>query len=535
MATKRYVVLLSIIMCMVGTKAMAYDIAVSNTDGIEGTSTIHVAKAGTLPDMISESEKYQIKELTLTGELNGTDFRLLRDMAGNNYLGEMTNGKLEKLDISNAQIVSGGLKYIDTQYIRYGSGMVSVHNHNISVTPNEIPNMAFCGCTLESIVLPNSVEAIGESAFYSCSSLTSATIPNSVTSIGSEAFYRCSGLTSVTIPNSVTSIGSYAFYCCSGLTSVTLPNSVTCIENGVFRYCRSLTSVTIPNSVTSIGMQAFYGCSGLTSVTIPNSVTKIGGGIFGYCSNLTTIKVESDNKYYDSRNNCNAIIDKSTNKLIVGCNNTTIPNSVISIGNHAFEGCSEMTSITIPNSVTSIGENAFYRCSGLTSITIPNSVTSIGSYAFYGCDTKEIISKIENPFAISSNTFNDNTFNNCKLYVPIGTIEKYNTTEGWKNFAFIEEMRCEKPTIAYKDGILVFSCATEGVTYQYNISSSIKSGEGNNIDFTPKFTITAYATKDGYDNSETATLEVSIGDANCDGIINAADITTIVNIIMGQK
>ena len=155
--------------------------------------------------------------------------------------------------------------------------------------------------------------------------------------------------------------------------------------------------------------------------------------------------------------------------------------------------------------------------------------------AFYACDIEEVISKIENPFSISSNTFNDNTFNNCKLYVPIGTIEKYNTTEGWKNFAFIEEMRCEKPTIAYKDGILVFSCATEGVTYQYNISSSIKSGEGNNIDFTPKFTITAYATKDGYDNSETATLEVSIGDANCDGIINAADITTIVNIIMGQK
>ena len=119
-----------------------------------------------------------------------------------------------------------------------------------------------------------------------------------------------------------------------------------------------------------------------------------------------------------------------------------------------------------------------------------------------------------------------------------GTFEKYNTTEGWKNFSFIEEEngrnKCEKPTIAYKDGKLVFSCATEGVTYQYNISTSFKSGEGNNIDFTPKFTITAYATKDGFENSETATLEVSIGDANCDGTINAADITTIVNIIMEQ-
>ena len=184
----------------------------------------------------------------------------------------------------------------------------------------------------------------------------------SVTSIGNGAFYGCSGLTSVTIPNSVTSIGNYAFSGCSGLTSVTIPNSVTSIGSSAFSYCSSLTSVTIPNSVTSIGEGAFYSCSGLTSIS-----------------------VESGNEKYDSRNNCNAIIETASNTLIAGCKNTTIPNSVTSIGSYAFYGCSKLTSVTIPNSVTSIGSQAFDGCSGLTSITIGNSVTRIGDYAFFEC------------------------------------------------------------------------------------------------------------------------------------------------------
>ena len=138
-------------------------------------------------------------------------------------------------------------------------------------------------------------------------------------------------------------------------------------------------------SVTSIGNSAFYECYGLTSVTIPNSVTSIDDYAFHNCSGLTSIKVESGNQKYDSRDNCNAIIEKSSNTLISGCKNTIIPNSVTSIGNYAFDGCSGLTSITIPNSVTSIGDYAFDGCSGLTSVTIPNSVTSIGSEAFRGC------------------------------------------------------------------------------------------------------------------------------------------------------
>ena len=335
-----------------------------------------------------------------------------------------------------------------------------VYVGSTELTVTSIGNYAFKGCSgLASITIPNSVTSIGNYAFSGCSGLTSVTIPNSVTSIGNGAFSICGGLTSIEIPNSVTSIGKYAFQNCSSLTSIEIPNSVTSIGDNAFSDCSSLTSVTIGNSVTTIGGSSFRGCSGLTSITIPSSVTSIGKLAFSDCSDLTSISVESGNTKYDSRDNCNAIIETVSNTLIAGCKTTIIPNSVTSIGddafyvcrgltsikipnsvtsigNNAFIGCSDLTSITIPNSVTSIGWNAFWGCSGLISIEIPSSMTSIGDCAFMGCSgLTELICYANTPPTCSDLVGIDKSL--CTLYVPEPSIETYKATEPWNSFTKI--------------------------------------------------------------------------------------------------
>ena len=241
-----------------------------------------------------------------------------------------------------------------------------------------------------SYEIPDSVTSIGNGAFEFCRSLTNITIPNSVTSIGNGAFEFCRSLTNITIPESVTSIGGHAFSDCSSLTSITIPEGVTRIENHAFGGCRSLTSVTISEGITSIGSSAFYECSSLTNITIPDSVTSIENYVFNECSSLTSINVSDNNKNYCSVSG--VLFNKDKTEIIRYPSGKkdisyTIPDSVTSIGNHAFAECKNLTSITIPNSVTSIGDSAFYDCRSLTSIEIPNSVTSIGGYAFSSCDS----------------------------------------------------------------------------------------------------------------------------------------------------
>ena len=265
---------------------------------------------------------------------------------------------------------------------------------------------------------------------------------------------------------SVTTIGVEAFYCCNGLTSI-----------------------TIPNSVTTIGNSAFYSCDGLTSITIPNSVTTIGVEAFSNCGSLTSIVVAEDNTIYDSREDCNAIIETATNTLIRGCKNTVIhnsvttigerafdncryltsiviPNSVTTIGNCAFQSCTSLTNITIPNSVTTIGgwaffscygltsvtignsvttigKSAFYNCKNLTSITIPNSVTTIGDYAFSSCESLTSVTSLipaDKLFSIDSSVFNGVDKNACTLYVPYGAKETYAATKCWNQFTNIVEL-----------------------------------------------------------------------------------------------
>ena len=419
--------------------------------------------------------------------LNGSDntAEVTQKTDGTEYSGDI---------VIPASISVGGVDYSVTSIGYYAFERCSLTSIKIPNTVTSIGNNAFDGCSsLTSIEIPNSVTSIGNRAFASCSNLTSivveegnsyydsrencnaiietssntlvagfqnTVIPTSVTAIGEGAFFCCSCLTSIEIPNSVTEIGEYAFSYCSYLTSIEIPNSVTEIRDGAFYYCSGLTSIEIPNSVTSIGDNAFDGCSNLTSIEIPNSVTSIGNRAFASCSNLTSIVVEEGNSYYDSRENCNAIIETSSNTLVAGFQNTVIPtsvtaigegaffccscltsieipNSVTEIGEYAFSYCSYLTSIEIPNSVTEIGEYAFSYCSKLTSIEIPNSVTSIGDYAFWGCSgLTSITMQRTTPPTVGSNLF----FECSKLetiYVPVGASDAYNVAP-WNTYNIIE-------------------------------------------------------------------------------------------------
>ena len=325
-------------------------------------------------------------------------------------------------------------------------GMAKAHDfvaggiyYNISSSTNKTVGVTYGGDYSSdydneytgSVVIPESVTyngktysvtSIGYSAFYGCTGLTSIEIPNSVRSIGSYAFIGCTGLTAVHISdlaawcgiNFTNAYDNPLYYAKNlylngeKLTELVIPDGFVEIKDYTFYNCNNLTSVVIPNSVTSIGDRAFYYCSGLTSVVIGNSVTSIGGGAFYGCTGLTSFEVESGNSVYDSRDNCNAIIETATNTLIAGCQNTTIPNSVTSFGDGAFYECTGLTSVTIPNSVTSIGDSVFVNCVGLTSIEIPNSVTSIENKAFYGCTG---LTSITIPNSVTSIGWG--TFDNC--------------------------------------------------------------------------------------------------------------------------
>ena len=415
------------------------------------------------------------------------------------------------------------------------------------------------------------------------------TIPETVTYNGStytvrviddQAFSGCNGLTSVTIGDSVRIIGFQAFAHCDNLTSVNIGSAVLFIGDNVFSYTRNLSrlvvasdnprydsrddcnaviltannilwagcqSTVIPNSVTGIRMGAFAGCVGLTSVVIPGSVTGIGTGAFSGCANLESIIVDNGNAAYDSRDNCNAIIETASNRLFAGCQNTLIPSTVTSIGDYAFAGMSGLTSIAIPESVTAIGENAFQDCSGLTSVAIPSSVTSIGKYAFMRCSgltsvtiPSSVTSIMEGMFLMCSGltsvtipcsvtSIGNYAFVECSgltcLTIP-GSVSAIGTWAFWK---------CTGLTDVYSH-IADLSSVTCGSATFY-LSDKNYSGRTLHV---PQGAADAYqADEHWYPYFEQIVDDVMPeeylrGDVNLDGEIDLSDINAVVDIILGR-
>ena len=362
--------------------------------------TIELEKAGTLPDRIPSRKKYKITNLKIIGEINGTDLRMIREMAGSNN----TDGKLSVLDLSEAKIVEGG------DYYYYDNN--DNNSNNYYYTSNDV---------------------IGSYAFKGCSRLTSLNLPAGITSIGKSAFCGCSGLTNLTLYAGITEIGVFALWDCSGLkevrfcindnldTYLTKGHPYIDVSCGIKYYIndKEITSIEIPSNVTTLGNYVFQGCRGLTSLNLPDGITWIGRYAFRGCSGLTSL---------------------------------TLPASITSIGDWAFKGCSGLTSLNLPAGITKIGDSAFYGCSGLTSLTLPAGINWIGRGAFRGCSgLTSIYVYAEKVPEIRSDTFEGFDAKKCTLYVPMGASSDYwlsDFGDYFENIVEFETTGIDKTTIS---------------------------------------------------------------------------------------
>ena len=354
------------------------------------------------------------------------------------------------------------------------NGCDNLEKINFSEGLVNIRSCAFEGCSsLKEIRLPDSLETIGNSAFSNCTDIGSiyipknlketelqnvfeldsvtrisvaegnkyydgrdycnavietssntlimgsnnATIPESVTAVGEAAFSNCVKMTEISVPSSVKTIGEYAFADCKSLKKIDLSEGLISIEKDVFEGCSSLSGIKLPDSVETIMEGAFSDCEKLSSIYIPKNLKKTDLINVFDLSSVTTVSVADGNQYYDSRDNCNAVIETSSNKLVLGSNNTKIPGSVTAIGEYAFSGCVNMKEITIPSSVKTIENSAFNDCEMLGKINMSEGLITIESEAFSGCGS---LKDIKLPDSVE--TIGQWAFSSCEdlenIYIP---------------------------------------------------------------------------------------------------------------------
>ncbi|MBR3150069.1 MAG: leucine-rich repeat protein [Eubacterium sp.] len=344
----------------------------------------------------------------------------------------------------------------------------------------------------ENYTVKDGTKVISEYAFSSNSSITNLVIPGSVINIGSSAFYNCKSLKSVTINDGAKSIESAAFKDCTSLDTIAVPESLTNIESDAFintAYLKNESNwdnnvlymnkaLIIANDSISgnyavkdgtklISENSFLNCKSLTGINIPKSVENVCNCVFDGCSGLESIVVDSENTSYDSRNNCNALIDSKANVLLRGCKNTVIPVGIKTIGSSAFNNCKGLKSAVLQSGVETIEDLAFYGCSDLESITIPSTLKKISSFVFEGCDSLKIVN-IESIEAWCSISFDYETASN-----PLGITHML-----YLNGVPVENLKIPDTVTAISDGVfygydgLKSVIIPDSVTYIGNLAFS---------------------------------------------------------------
>lgn len=322
--------------------------------GYSSELNITLTQAGDLINQVDINKLDEVEKLTISGDINGTDVFVIRKMVN-----------LQEIDLSNANIVSGGMAYHDTSMI--------------ATTQNDVIGVyMFSGMNIKHIAMPKSATYIKAYAFSECSKLTDISFPNKIYYIGDYAFQGCKGLTNVSIPPTIKTIGYRTFFDCENLTEIIIADNEEEIRmdesfegcpivtlyigrdiqysgyyQAPFKDITTLHDVKFSNKVTYIGVSFFNGCSGLEAITIPSSVEKIFDSAFRGCESLKSV---------------------------------CLPNSLTMVLPYTFYGCSSLQAVKMPNSITSIGNYAFTDCQSLTSVNLPDSLTTIGDYAFSNCN-----------------------------------------------------------------------------------------------------------------------------------------------------
>ena len=438
-----------------------------------------------LSNFFPETSRYFITELKVIGEINTADINFIRGIA-------QGDGNLANLDLSEVTFVDAdGLGQLIQDYnIKSGTwfdyySSISTFFRQIPYFWQEYSSNSYCNTY------------IGYYIVYSTSGSTlkfSAVQRTGFNIIPNHMFRGCNKLETVVLPPHITDIGKYAFYECKNLVEVSIPSNVCKIGECAFQGCVKLREIQLPQTLTSIGTSAFDGCISLSSIVIPDNVKSLGSYIFSGCTELKTAKL-SDNI-------------------------ETVPFGL-------FYKCKNLKSVNIPKNSVEIRTYAFYQC-GMDSIFLYDKLNRIGTNVFDGCPLKCVYITAEMPPSCETKPF----FQSGKgrtLYVPLGCVERYSLSPAWKEFEFIIEMselnnkKCEKPTISYKNNKLFFYSNTEDVSFVSTISDTdIKMYNSNLIELSATYNITVYAKKNGYEDSEitTATLCWIDVDPKTEGLSN---------------